>query len=203
MTQIAAQNVTVSPRQPHVEVMNPQTGDVWLLQEPITFDEFKAMKVAPPLIKSGCASAAFDAAHFLRSPGAESDGPLETCVVDGKEFVRVARALAFSGRAPMHVKVQKHHVMTFAKGNEVVVARLPDVAGVAGGFYVQQTESVPGKTFDVPADWQVRRATLTEDWTVFVAPPVSVWFFTSLASFQGPIAADALPDALLRQFDTV
>jgi hypothetical protein len=35
----------------------------------------------------------------------------------------------------------------------------------------------------------VHRFTLAEDWTVFVPPPVSVWFFASLASFQGPLPA--------------
>src|SRR5581483_3492403 len=191
MIEIAPQNVTLEPRRPHMEVMNPQTGDVWLSQEPISFEEFKSLRVVPPLVKSGCATAAFDAAHFLRSPGADADGPLERCVVDGRNFVRVARALAFSGRGPMLVKVQKHHVTTFAKGNEVTFARLPD-----GGLYVQQTESVPGKTFVPPPEWRVARAKLAADWTVFVAPPVSVWFFPSLASFQGPIPADALPSEL-------
>src|SRR5690242_2519995 len=119
MTEIATQNVTNEPRRPHMEVMNPQTGDVWLSQEPITFEEFKSLRIAPPLDKSGCATAAFDAAHFLRSPGAEAEGPLEGCIVDGRTFVRVGRALAFSGKGPMLVKVQKHHVMTFAKGTEV------------------------------------------------------------------------------------
>jgi hypothetical protein len=191
MTDIARHNVTVSPRELHVEIMNPQTGDVWLLQDPITVEQFKALRVAPPLVKSGCAAGSFDAAHFLRSPGAEQDGPLEICEVDGRTFVRVARALAFSGKGPMLVKVQKHHVMTFAKGREVTIARVPD-----GGLYVQQTESVPGKTFEAPADWQLHRATLSEDWTVLVPPPVSVFFFPSLASFQGPLADASLPAAL-------
>jgi hypothetical protein len=167
--------------------MNPQTGDVWLSQQPISFEQFKSLRVPAPLVKSGCTSGSFDAAHFLRSPGADADGPLESCRVDDREFVRVAKALAFSGKAPMLVKVQKHHVMTFAKGREVAIARLPD-----GGVYVQQTESVPGKTFAPPPDWRIHRATLSRDWTVSVAPPVSVWFFTSLASFQGPIPADQL-----------
>ncbi len=198
MAEIATDNVTIAPRLPHMEVMNPQSGEVWLSQEPITFEQFKALRVAPPLVKSGCTSASFDAAHFLRSPGAATDGPLERCVVDGRTFVRVARALTFSGKGPMLVKVQKHHVMTFAIGTEVAVARLPD-----GNLYVQQTESVPGKTFAPPADWRVARMRLDEGWTVFVPPPVSVWFFPSLASFQGPVAQASVPAPLARQFDTM
>ena len=97
MLEIAQQNVTVEPLQPHVELMNPQTGDVWLCQAPISYEEFKALKVAAPLVKSGCTSGSFDAAHFRRSPGAAIDGAVETYVVDGRNFSRVARVVKFGG----------------------------------------------------------------------------------------------------------
>jgi len=188
--EVAPQNVTREPRRPHMEVMNLQTGDVWLCQAPITFEEFKAFEVAAPLMKSGCTTAAFDAAYFLRAPEAGADGALETTVFGGREFSRVARPVRFSALrpdAPTLVQVQKHHVMTFEAGREVTLARLPD-----GRHYVQQTEPRPGKTFSVPADWTLIKRTLQRPWTVYVPPPVDVWFFASLASFQGPLAPEQL-----------
>jgi hypothetical protein len=195
MSDIAPQNVTRQPRLLHMEVMNLQTGDVWLCQEPVTIEQFKAMQVAPPLMKSGCTTSTFDSAHFLRSPGAAADGPLETCTVDGRAFSRVARAVRFGGlskgAAPTLVKVEKHHAMTFARDREVALAQLPD-----GQFYVQQTECMPGKSFAAPSDWRLFKLALDADWTLLVPPPVSVYFFPSLRSFQGPIAPGTLPGEL-------
>src|ERR1044071_10431798 len=111
-TVTAPQNITREPRLPHMELLNLQTGDVWMCQQPVTYDEFKAFQVAAPLIKSGCTAASFDAAHFLRSPEATADGPLDTQVFDGREFSRVARPLRFGALrpdVPTLVKVQKHH----------------------------------------------------------------------------------------------
>ena len=189
-TVTAPQNVTREPRLPHMELLNLQTGDVWLCQQPVTFEQFKAFQVSAPLIKSGCTTSAFDAAYFLRSPEATADGPLETQIFDGREFSRVARPLRFGGLrpdVPTLVKVQKHHCMTFAAGRQVTLARLPD-----GHHYVQQTEPRPGQSFTAPTDWQLSTHHLQVDWSVYVPPPVDVWFFASLASFQGPLSAEQL-----------
>jgi hypothetical protein len=185
MPEVPSQNVTREPRALHLEVMNVQTGDVWLCQAPITLEAVKALRVEAPFIKSGCTAGSFDAAHFTRSPGAGSDGALDTCVIDGVTFARVARALRFGGLKPDRptlVSVEKHHVVTFAAGSEVALARLPD-----GQLYVQQTEPVPGRAFTPPADWQLETRRLQAPWTVQVPPPVSVYFFASLCSFMGPV----------------
>ncbi len=183
---VPPENVTRQPRLPHMEVMNPQTGDVWLCQEPVVLAQFKALRVAPPLMKSGFTTGAMDAAHFLRSPGAAADGPLETCIVDGLTFARVARVVRFGGiprgDLPSLMKVDKHHSMTFAGGRDVTLARLPD-----GQLYVEQTECVPGKTFTAPADWHLSSLRLAADWTVLLPSPVDAWFFASLRSFLGPV----------------
>src|SRR5690349_17485377 len=94
---VSADNITLHPRQLHTEVMNLASGDVWLLQSPTTAEAVSAMKVSPPLIKSGTGTGAMDFAWFLRSPGAEDDGPLEICDIGGHRFARVARVRKFGG----------------------------------------------------------------------------------------------------------
>ena len=189
---IAPENVTARPRQPHTEVMDVQRGDVWLCQQPITLDEVKAMKVEPPLVKSGVGTGAMDSAHFLRSPGAAEEGPLETRSIDGRSFARVARVRSFGGfprgRAPTLIEVEKHHVLGFDAGRALNLAKLPD-----GQFYVEQTESIPGRDFVVPADWQMYTLALDAAWQVQLPCPSRVHFFASLRSFAGPIALDLLP----------
>jgi hypothetical protein len=194
MTHVAmpAENVTRSPREGHMEVLNPVTGDVWLLQEPITFEDYKALKVEPPLVKSGFGRGAMDAAYFQRSPGVSEDGPVETKTIDGRIFSRVARVRRFAGlsrgAAPTEVQVEKHHVLQFEAGRTVTLARLPD-----GHFYVEQTEASPGTPFAAPEGWRLFEFSLTARWTVELPCPARVQFFSSLRSFAGPLDSDALP----------
>ena len=194
MTRLAlpAENVTRSPRQAHMEVMNPATGDVWLLQDPISIEEFTSLRVEPPWVKVGFTTASMDSAGFRRSPGADADGPVETREIGGRRFARVAKVRKFGGFAagavPTRIEVEKHHLVGFDAGRTITVARLPD-----GQFYVEQTECMPGKSFEPPADWQMFTLRLTEPWSLQIACPVSVYFFRSLRSFQGPVAPEWLP----------
>src|SRR5688500_4244137 len=96
---LARENITRDPRQPHMEAMNPATGDVWLLQEPMTPAEFAALKLEPPFIKTGLGIGAMDAAWFTRSPGAADEGPVETRLLGGRSFARVGRVRQFGGLA--------------------------------------------------------------------------------------------------------
>lgn len=191
----APENVTHEPRRPHMEVMNPATGDVWLLQEPLNAEDYAAVQLEPPFVKSGFTSGAMDAAWFSRSPGAAAEGPLETRVLGGRTFARVAKVRRFTGLAPGNgptlVRVEKHHVLTFAAGRAVAVVRLP-----AGHCYVEQTEAIPGRGFVAPAGWRLAALTLTAPWTVRFDGVADVWFFTSLRSFIGPLAVANLPGLL-------
>lgn len=169
-----------------MEVMDPRSFDVWLCQSPVTLDAYKAFAPEPPFMKSGIGRAAFDAAHFTRSPGALTDGPAETREIGGHEFARIARPRDFHGiapgDAPTRVAVEKHHVITFAAGRMVRVARLPD-----GHDYVEHTLPKTDEPFPLPTDWSVTSRTLESDWVVVLPTPATVWFFKNLASFAGPI----------------
>ena len=189
---LPAPNVTIEPRAPHLELLDPRTADVWLCQQPLSAAQFRDFRPEPPLMKSGYACGAMDAAHFLRSPGATADGPLETRAMGGHTFARVARPLKFRGLAPgdapTRVVVEKHHVLGFAAGALVRVAQLPD-----GGLYVQQTAALDGTPVATPADWKMLELRAEASWSLTLPTPTTVWFFRNLTSFAGPLAREQLP----------
>ena len=189
---IPEQNVTVSPLELHMEILNPRTADVWLCQEPLTMEDYRAFKPEAPFIKSGIGRSAMSFAYFLRSPGATEDGPLEQCEMGGRRFVRVARPIKFRGlapgQAPTKLSIDKHHVIGYAAGERVPFVRLPD-----GQYYVQQTRSADGSVLPLPDDWRPCHVDLTQDWAVSLPSPPTVYFFTNLQSFQGPVSEADLP----------
>jgi hypothetical protein len=184
---LPAGNVTLAPRELHMEVMDPRSFDVWLHQPPVTLDDYRAFKPEPPYFKSGLARGAMDGAWFLRSPGGAADGALESRIIGGRAFVRVARPLDFRGLArgdaPTRLAIDKHHVLCFAAATDVRVARLPD-----GHWYVQQTVAAPGSdAVAPPADWELATLRPARDWLVSVPTPATVWFFRNLDSYIGPV----------------
>lgn len=185
-------NITRSPREPHVEVMNLQTLDVWLCQEPVGAERYKSLKLPPPLVKSGRGVSAFDFAYFLRSPGAARDGALEAMQVDGLSFVRVARPQQLRGfapgDAPTQLMIEKHHVIGFHAGTVMRLARLPD-----GLFYIQQTATLSELADVDPPDWAMHTLALNSDWSIDLGCPATIYFFRNLRSFCGPFTPEQLP----------
>jgi hypothetical protein len=186
------QNATVAPRELHMEVMDPRSFDVWLHQQPVTLEEYTAFTPEPPYVKSGAARAAMDYAWFLRSPGASSDGALETRSIGGREFARVARPLNFrglaQGDAPTRLEIDKHHLLGFNAGSPIRFVRLPD-----GDWYIQQTRGREDQASPLPADWALRTLLPPADWSVRLPSPATVWFFRNFDSYVGPIDRAVMP----------
>ncbi|HUP93208.1 MAG TPA: hypothetical protein VM074_13250 [Solimonas sp.] len=190
--QVAPQNVTLDPRELHMEIFDPRTTDVWLHQRPVTQAQYDAFRPEAPLVKSGIGRSAMDFAWFLRSPGAAANGPLETRTIGGLECVRVARPVSFrgfaAGDAPTRMKIDKHHAIGFDAGSVVRLAQVPD-----GLFYVQQTVTA-AQGVPVPADWRMHELRPRAPWTIYLGSPVTVHFFRNLSSFMGPLRREDLPD---------
>jgi hypothetical protein len=189
---VPSRNVTHSPRELHMEVMDSRTFDVWLHQLPVTLEEYKAFKPEPPYVKSGLACSAMDFAWFLRSPGASADGELEARTIGGREFVRVARPLRFrglpAGDAPTRVEIDKHHLLGFKAGSTLRVAQLAD-----GSCYVQQTVGREDRAVAPPPGWTISPLILAADWSLLLPTPVAVWFFHNFDSYIGPVERTGLP----------
>lgn len=185
-------NVTVSPRELHMEVFDSRTADVWLCQRPVTVAEYRELPVGAPYVKSGLARSAMDFAWFLRSPGAAAEGPLDGRIIGGLPMVRVARPLDFkgfaAGDAPTRLQIDKHHVIGFNAGTRALLVQLPD-----GAFYVQQTVGAGPLRIPIPADWNLCELKSPAPWSICLPSPVTVYFFRNLTSFQGPVTREQLP----------
>lgn len=192
---IPAENITIKPRSPHMEVFDPTTGQVWLHQWPVTAEQYKDFKPEPPYMKSGMGCSAMDVAYFLRSPGAAVDGPLETRMIGGLMWSRVARPVKFKGfnpgLAPTLVTVDKHHVIGFEAGTTIHSARLPD-----GQYYIQQTATASNSSNVDPEDWDMFTMVLDKPWTLSLCTPSVIYFFRNLRSFAGPFTVDQFPGTM-------
>ncbi len=173
-----------------MEVMNTQTQDVWLCQQPVTKEQYKALQPPAPIIKSGLGRATFDSAWFLRSPGAAEEGALEAMDISGLGFSRVARLreMRASHDGPTRLVVEKYHVLGFEAGAALHVARLPD-----GLYSVQQTASASDVPDMDPPDWEVFTLVLDRPWSLTLGGAVPVYFFRNLRSFAGALTAAQLP----------
>jgi hypothetical protein len=187
---VPARNVTVTPRELHMEVFDQASGDVWLCSDPVTREEYKAFAPEPPLVKSGLGTGRMDAAFFTRSPGAAEDGPLEQRVIEGRDFVLVARPeLPFEtppAGHPLRITVHKHHVVFFEAGVPLLVVRLPD-----GRDFVHVVERRFAGERSLPEGWVLRSLVPAGRLRVELPAPTTVFFFSNGESFQGPVT---LPD---------
>ena len=184
---VPARNVTVTPRELHMEVFDQASGDVWLCSEPVTREEYKAFAPDPPLVKSGLGTGRMDAAFFTRSPGATEDGPLEQRAIEGRDFVLVARPeLPFEtppAGHPLRIMVHKHHVLEYLAGAPLLVLRLPD-----GRDFVHVVEPRFAGERLLPEGWVLRSLVVGGRLRVELPAPTTVFFFSNGESFQGPVA---------------
>jgi len=181
-------NPTVSPREPHAELLDPTTHDVWLAPEPMGAAELAALAVDPPLVKAGVGSGAMDRAGFLRSPGEAVDGRLRERTIGGRRWQLVARPELAGGprrEGPARILlVHKHHVLEYDAGREIELLVLPD-----GARFVQTTVPVGERASRrLPDGWRVERLRLRRTWTVPLPCPTTTIWFAGHESFQGPLS---------------
>lgn len=193
---IPADAITVLPREPHMEIFDPRSRDVWLCQQPISAEDYQAFCCEPPLIKAGHGRSAFDSAYFRQSP--DLQGALEVREMNGLRLVRVARPQAFAGMPrgdePTCLMVEKTHVLGYSAGRSLRLARLPE-----GHWLVEHTLPLYGALIEPPTSWQLLTVELEQDWTCELSGVVPVYFFRNLQSFAGGLDEAILPPELSRQ----
>jgi hypothetical protein len=172
----------------HGEVLDPSTGNVWQSLEPITREEYAALPLEPGWLRVGVGRGAMDEHWFARSPGAEADGPMAECEIDGRRFGLCARPASPPSRpagpdGPRLLAVEKHHVIRFDAGRGVPVLEHPD-----GKRFVHVIEGGERKApLDPPDGWQIESVKLAEDWLITLPCPMTVYFFPNGDSYQGPL----------------
>ena len=151
-------NHLVDPDEPHMEIIDLETREVWQSVHPVLMDEFRAMQLAPGLSKLGIGLAAMDAHYFRRSPGAAEDGPVRTRDFDGRLILFCAQP----------------------EGE----ATLP----AGGGEYVHVVEGGAGKPpIALPDGWSLTTQEVAEERTIHLPHPTTAFFFPNGDSFQGPV----------------
>ena len=169
-----------------MEALDTSTSDVWLLYDPLTLEEYRAIELPEPFVKSGLGRSRMDAAWFTRSPGATADGPLEERILAGRRFVRVARpelppTTAGPGH-PFRVVVHKHHVVGYEAGVPVDVLRAPD-----GSEFVHVLMARRDGERTLAEGWTVRSWTPRSPVLLELPAPTVAYFFVTGESFQGPV----------------
>ena len=181
----------------HGELMQPETGAVWLVHQAITPGRYEALTIPEGFLKSGIGESVADLAYFRRSPGAAFDGPLETLDIDGLRFARVARPGVPEPRlrGVIVIPVYKYHRILYAAGRTIEI-----MDGGDGWDYVplMANATMPGvrppernagaQPRVLPEGWSSRSITLSHDLVVELPCPTRVTIFPRTGdSFQGPV----------------
>ena len=157
----------VRPQEPHGEVLDTHTGNVWQSLEPIGHEDYEALPLEPGWRRLGVGRAAMDEHWFARSPGRDEDGPMERCEIGGRRFGLCARPASAPSQpagpsGPRSLLVDKHHVLRFAGGREIAV-----LEDAGGDRFVHVIEGGEGKPpLAVPVGWKLGSVSLEQDWLV-------------------------------------
>jgi hypothetical protein len=175
-------------REPHIEVIEPATGRVWMSLEPATQQDYQALLegLDDSLHGLGIGAAAMDAAMFQYSPGGEGE-PVRERTIGGQRYINVAipgeRTSLPGGMA--QIMVNKAHVLGYEAGRTVTILNRSDghFVGVVGSPEDDDQITLPeGST--------LQQIELAQPWVVpLPTPTTTLWHFGSgMRSFQGPVA---------------
>lgn len=189
MTKIPESNFhTGAPDDLHMEIMDTRVRQVWQVLEPVARDEFQRLVLSPPFVKIGVGRGAMDGSYFRRSPGAETDGPMETMEYAGYLFSLCARPvgepeLPAGPEGPRRLLVDKHHTVIYRAGSPVRSIEVPDTSR-----YVQVIEGGSEKTpLALPDGWTLHEEKAEEERIYHLPAPCTVFFFANGDSYQGPV----------------
>ncbi|MBJ17868.1 MAG: hypothetical protein GY910_24200 [bacterium] len=111
-------NLLVDCQEPHCEVLDLETTTVWQAQGPISSEAYAALEVPAKHVKVGIGTGVMHAHYFRRSPGAETDDPLNEREVDGHRFIQCANSPKGGpetpvGDDPRLLRVDEYHSLVF------------------------------------------------------------------------------------------
>lgn len=170
----------------YMEVTDTTDRMIWMCVDPVTREDYAALAVEPPLVKSGIGQASMDSALFLRSPGDAQH--VRERVIDGRRFINVATPVTVAPSpepgGPLAVIVDKAHVLGFDAGRTLSVLKND------AGYFIEMAGT---HEFDeervLPSGSEIILITITEPWIVALPQPTKTWFWMGehVRSFQGPI----------------
>ena len=184
-------NWTIGRPGSYMEITELANRTVWLCQQPISYEEGKALLLPEGFAITGIGESAHDAAFFPRSPDASEDGLLETMQVGKYVFSKVAKP----GKPEVGFKdalvlpVYKYHKVLFRAGRTIEILTMedgkdyvPNVYGMKAMFGKTPKERI------LPDAWSIREITLQEDLILEIPNPARVCFFKTGSGFHGPVS---------------
>lgn len=174
-------------RELFMEVMDTETGLVWMSAAPVQMADFEALDVEAPLVKVSCALASMDRAAFQFSPAAPGESVRQR-EISGRLYINVAaprdqRPSPLPG-GPVQISVDKAHVLGFEAGRDVVILRLPE-----GDFVETVGDDCADNALVLPEGGELLKLELDRAWLVELPSPTRAffWFDQGMRSFQGPV----------------
>ena len=172
-------------REQHMEVIETQTGLVWMSVEVVTQQDFDNLELGDSLRGVGIAAAGMDAALFLHSPNAEGESVRER-MIGGHRFINVAipgEATPLPG-GMIELMVNKAHVVGYSAGRTLAILSMPE-----GDFVELVGDAELDHELTLPKGARLRTIELKEPWVVPLPNPTkTLWRFgENLRSFQGPV----------------
>jgi hypothetical protein len=177
--------VWLPDQKPHMEVMDEDTGNVWMTVDGVTQQQFADFKLEENWRKVGRAAGAMDQALFCHSPNA-SDGPLQEQIINGLRFINVAQPSTPSQSACglIELMVNKAHVLGFDTGRQLSILQFD------GKHYVEVVgDDQNDSALPLSGGASIQKITLSQPWVVPLPTPTqTLWVFKpELRSFQGPV----------------
>lgn len=199
MTEVPAENYLIDCQQPHAEVIEVATRNVWQSVEPLSHKELTQLVLPDGVAPVGVGSGVMDTHYFRQSPGAEAPGPVTDRLIDGRRFIHCANPPVAGPERPFpdgpaRLMVDKHHTIIFEAGSELTLIRTETGAVLVqvisaspeGGGLLQES-AVEANDFELPSGWHLRSEPVTKRRVIDLPNPTEAWFFANGSSFQGPV----------------
>ena len=170
----------------HMEVIDIQTGLVWMSLEVATPEDFENLALGDTLKPVGLGAAAMDMALFKHSPDAQGQ-PMRQREIDGYRFINVAKS-GESVKLPggmIEIRVNKAHVLGYKAGRKLAVLSLPE-----GDFIEVVGDRSRDQQLPLPPEATLREIELQQPLIVTLPTPTkTLWHFAGgMRSFQGPVS---------------
>jgi len=171
----------------YAEVADTSTGKVWMTLTPATQADLDSLDLPDGYVRVGSAQSSMDQAGFRHAP-MDANSPVPVREIAGRMFINVAvpetPEMPAEEGGPIHVMVNKGHVIGFEAGREIVIME------TATGSFIELvgTPDIDDSLF-LPEGASLRRVTLDAPLVITLPTPTETYFWfrpDGVRSFQGP-----------------
>lgn len=177
--------VLLPEKKPHMEVIDQETGNVWMSVDGVSEQQFTDFELADNWRKVGRAAGAMEQAMFLHSPNA-ADRSVREQIINALRFINVAQpsAPSQSSSGLVELMVNKAHVLGFEAGRELSILQFNDKCYVEVVGDDQNDSALP-----LAGGASINKIRLNQPWLAELPNPTqTLWVFKpALRSFQGPV----------------